>query len=228
VKFIIDSGNVPRIQRVLEWLPADGISINPSLTAREGKAFFSLVQELLEISSGEVYAQVIAEDVGGIVREAHEIHKLNPEWIIVKIPATEAGFAAMKILQPTNMRICATAAFNLTQAVTAAKLGAYAIAPYVSRVDRAGGSGIGLVRQIKTMLTTYGFPTLVIAASVKSAGQLAELIELGSDGVSAAPELYPEAIQHHLTDKAVELFRADWQRTYQEMSIHSDLAPVDD
>lgn len=223
MKFIIDTGNVEKIKAVLEWLPADGISINPSLTAKEGKPFFTLVQELLAISTGEVYAQVVREDVDGIVEEAREIYKLNPERVIVKIPVTIAGFAAMKKLQPTKMRICATAVFNVTHAVTAAKLGAYVIASYVSRVERAGGSGIDLVRQIKDMLTTYRFPTQVVAASVKSASQIAELIQLGADGISVAPELYPEAVQHHLTDKAMELFRADWEKCYREMSIHSAL-----
>ena len=51
MKFIIDTGNVEIIKQLLEWLPADGISINPSLTAKEGKEFFTLVQELLDISS---------------------------------------------------------------------------------------------------------------------------------------------------------------------------------
>ena len=197
--------------------PADGISINPSLTAKEGKEFFTLVQELLDISSGEVYAQVIAEDVDGIVKEAKEIHAINPERVIVKIPATVEGFAAMKKLQDTGIRICTTAVFNITQAVTAAKLGAYVIAPYVSRVERAGGSGIALVGQIQNMLDTYGFTTQLIAASIKTSIQLAEIIDLGTDGVSVAPELYPEAIKHHLTDRAMELFAADWQNQYQNV-----------
>jgi len=223
MKFIIDTGNVEIIKQLLEWLPADGISINPSLTAKEGKEFFTLVQELLDISSGEVYAQVIAEDVDGIVKEAKEIHAINPERVIVKIPATVEGFAAMKKLQDTGIQICTTAVFNITQAVTAAKLGAYVIAPYVSRVERAGGSGIALVGQIQNMLDTYGFTTQLIAASIKTSIQLAEIIDLGTDGVSVAPELYPEAIKHHLTDRAMELFAADWQNQYQEMSIHSAL-----
>jgi transaldolase len=79
------------------------------------------------------------------------------------------------------------------------------------------------VGQIQNMLDTYGFTTQLIAASIKTSIQLAEIIDLGTDGVSVAPELYPEAIKHHLTDRAMELFAADWQNQYQEMSIHSAL-----
>ena len=52
----------------------------------------------------------------------------------------------------------------------------------------------------------------MLAASFRNREQVEECILAGCDAVTINPQIIEEVIQHDLTDKAIELFNADWDK----------------
>ncbi len=76
----------------------DGITTNPSIVADTGRSYRDVVTEIDEITEGPIFAQVLAEDITGIVEEGRT-YQFGSESIVVKIPATREGFEALHRLR---------------------------------------------------------------------------------------------------------------------------------
>jgi transaldolase len=107
MKIFIDTANIEHIRLAASWGVVDGVTTNPTLLAKEGKKFEPTVKEICSIVDGPISAEAISEDAEGMVNEARELSKIH-ENIVVKIPMTQEGLKAVKILGKegvkTNMR----------------------------------------------------------------------------------------------------------------------------
>ena len=65
------------------------------LVAKSGKRFRDLLVEICELVKGPVSAEVVAQDMAGMMREAHDLSGIAPN-IVVKIPLTAEGLKAVK------------------------------------------------------------------------------------------------------------------------------------
>jgi len=222
MELYVDSANVEIIKELNQWLPLDGVTVNPSIVSVEDKELYPLLEELLELSAKYLHVQVLSEQKDEIIREAEELHAISDK-IIVKIPVSKEGFAAIKELDTDKIKVTATAIFTVTQAYTAAKAGAAYLAPYVSRLDRIEQSGVKMVREMKEMLDLNDFSAKIITASIKNANQVKELIRTGAQAMTLSPDILIQANQHPLTDKAVEMFRDDWINHFEEFKLNSKL-----
>ncbi len=222
MEYYIDSGNLTKIKELINWLPIDGVTINPSLVSLERKRLFSLIEEILTVCDGRVHVQVLANSEKDIIEETLKLHSFS-ERIIVKIPVSKVGLAAIKKIDTEEIDITATAVFGVSQALAAAKCGAKYIAPYVSRLDKIEQSGVKLVEEIKKTIDAAGYSSKIIAASIKNANQVKELLKLGIESITLSPEILVQAHTHFLTDKAIEMFEEDWLREYNTLSIEADL-----
>ncbi|HLV08607.1 MAG TPA: transaldolase family protein [Halanaerobiales bacterium] len=226
MELYVDSGNVKEIIELKEWLPLDGITVNPSIVAVEKKELYPLLEELLNLSKKYLHVQVLSDEKKEIIKEAEELHAFSKK-IIVKIPVSKDGLAAIKELDTEEIKITATAIFTVTHAFTAAKAGANYLAPYVSRLDKIEQSGVKLVKEMKEMLELNHFSAKIIAASIKNANQVKELIRTGIQAITLSPEILIQSHQHPLTNRAVELFRTDWLNTFQEFKLDACLKKSD-
>lgn len=222
MELYVDSGNVDQIKALREWLPLDGVTVNPSIVAAEKKELFTLLKELLKLSDRYLHVQVLSDKKEEIIKEAEKLHSLS-EKIIVKIPVSKNGFAAIKEIDTDKIKVTATAIFGVTQALSAAKAGASYLAPYVSRVDRIEQSGVKLVKEMKEVIELNNYSSRIIVASIKNSNQVKELIRIGVQAMTLSPEIMVQSHKHHLTDRAVEMFREDWGRTYKEFALESRL-----
>lgn len=222
MELYVDSANVEIIKELNEWLPLDGVTVNPSIVAAEDKELFPLLEELLKLSKKHLHVQVLSEKKEEIIKEAEQLHSLS-EKIIVKIPVSQEGLAAIKELNTDQMKITATAIFTVTQAFSAAKAGAAYLAPYVSRLDRIEQSGVKMVREMQEMVELNGFSAKIITASIKNANQVKELIKTGAQAMTLSPDILIQSHQHPLTDQAVEMFRDDWINKFKNYKLDSKL-----
>jgi len=222
MELYVDSANLKTIKKLNGWLPLDGITVNPSIVAVEKKELFPLLEELLKLCDKYLHVQVLSEKKEEIIKEAERLHSLS-EKIIVKIPVSQEGLAAIKELDTEEIKVTATAIFTITQAFSAAKAGASYLAPYVSRLDRIEQSGVKMVKEMKEMVEINGFSAKIITASIKNANQVKELIRTGAQAMTLSPEILIQANQHPLTDQAVEMFRDDWINTFEEFKLDSKL-----
>ena len=72
----------------------EGVTTNPSLFAKVGGSYDDILKQICEITRGPVSAEVVAEDVEGMLREGRHFATLAPN-IVVKVPMSEQGLEAI-------------------------------------------------------------------------------------------------------------------------------------
>lgn len=97
MKLFIDTANVEDIRKANDLGVICGVTTNPSLIAKEGKDFKRVITEITSIVDGPISAEVVAPDAEGMVKEAKELAKIHKN-IVIKIPVTEEGLKATKML----------------------------------------------------------------------------------------------------------------------------------
>jgi transaldolase len=132
MKFFIDTANIAEIKEAASMGVLDGVTTNPSLVAKEGKDFRKLLEEICAIVDGPISAEVISTDFDGIMKEGRDLSKIHRN-IVVKVPLIKEGLKAVKALKSEGIRTNVTLCFSPTQALVAAKAGAYFISPFIGR-----------------------------------------------------------------------------------------------
>jgi len=215
MKFFIDTANLAEIREAVELGILDGVTTNPSLMAKEGIRGIDNVmahyRQICEMVDGDVSAEVIATDYDGIVREGEELAELHPN-IVVKVPMIKEGVKAIKYFSDKGIKTNCTLIFTAGQALLAAKAGATYVSPFVGRLDDIGHDGLQLVEQIVQIFSNYGYPTEVLAASVRHVPHLIQCAEIGADVVTCPLSVITALINHPLTDKGLATFLADHKK----------------
>ena len=100
----------------------------------------------------------------------------------------------------------------------AAKAGATFISPFVGRLDDIAMDGMQLISDIVEVYDNYpALSTEVLVASVRSPMHVLEAAKMGADGCTLPPDVRLALCNHPLTDKGLEAFLADWQKTGQSI-----------
>ncbi|OGW12044.1 MAG: fructose-6-phosphate aldolase [Nitrospinae bacterium RIFCSPLOWO2_12_39_16] len=211
MKFFIDTADINEIKAALEIGIIDGVTTNPSLIAKTGKDFKTVVDEICAVVDGPISVEAISMDAEGLIKEARELSKVNKN-IVVKIPMTEEGLKAVKKVNQEGIHTNVTLVFSPTQAILAAKAGATYISPFVGRLDDISHIGMDIVGQIVTIYDNYDFSTEVIVASIRNPLHVVEAALLGAD-ISTIPfNVIKQLVKHPLTDIGIEKFLSDWKK----------------
>jgi len=211
MKIFIDTANLKQIKEANDLGVIDGVTTNPTLVAREGGDFISLVKNICDIVDGPVSAEVIGLECGRMCEEARGLAKIHKN-VVIKIPLIPEGLKAVKILSSEGIRTNVTLCFSACQALLAAKAGASYISPFIGRLDDAGHRGMGLVEDIKAIYDNYGFPTEIIVASVRHPLHVLEAAKIGAHIATIPYEALMKLFKHPLTDIGVERFLNDWKK----------------
>jgi transaldolase len=211
MKLFLDTANVGEIQEAASLGILDGVTTNPSLVAKERRDFKELVKEICSIVNGPVSAEVVATDLQGMLAEARDLAKIHDN-IVVKIPLIREGLKAVKRLKAEGIRVNVTLCFSATQALLAAKAGAYFISPFVGRLDDISHSGMDLIKDIVTIYRNYDFETQVLVASIRHPLHVLEAAKMGADISSMPFKVFEQLVKHPLTDIGLQRFLEDWKK----------------
>lgn len=211
MKFFIDTAEIEEIRQanLRGWV--DGVTTNPSLIAKSGKDFFTVIKEICKEVSGPVSAEVISLKADEMVREGLELAKLASN-VVVKIPMCEDGMIAVKKLKSEGIKTNVTLVFSPMQALLAAKAGATMVSPFVGRLDDIGVEGMQMVNQVIQMYQNYDFDTEVLVASVRSPMHIQIAAEMGADIATIPFKVMQQMTHHPLTDKGIKAFLDDWNK----------------
>ncbi|MGM0369009.1 MAG: fructose-6-phosphate aldolase [Bacillota bacterium] len=213
MKFFIDTANLEEIKKAAALGVVDGVTTNPSLVAREGDVdFHTRIKEICELIDGPVSAEVISLEAEGMLAEARELAKLADN-VAVKIPMTEEGLKAVKVLENEGINTNVTLVFSANQALLAAKAGATFVSPFVGRLDDRAHDGMQLIEDINTILDNYGLDSEIITASIRSPRHVKEAALVGADIATIPLSVIEKMSQHPLTDIGIERFLSDWNET---------------
>jgi transaldolase len=213
VKFFLDTANLSELKQGAAWGVVDGVTTNPTLIAREGVPMEQQIREICNIVDGPVSAEVVSTDVDGIVREGTALAAIHPN-IVVKAPMTRNGIAAASIMSRKGIRVNVTLCFTVGQALLAAKAGAWCVSPFVGRLDDLGDSGMDLIRDICLVYKNYGFPTQVLAASLRSPLHVVEAAKAGAHIATMPFKVLDALFNHPLTDKGLDQFLKDYAKAF--------------
>jgi transaldolase len=211
MKFFIDSANIAEIKEAASLGVLDGVTTNPSLVAKEGKDFRTLLGEICAIVDGPISAEVVSTDFDGMMKEGRELSKIHKN-IVVKIPLIKEGLKAVKALKAEGIRTNVTLCFSPNQALLAAKAGAYFISPFIGRLDDISHTGMDLIRQVMTIYRNYNYQTEVLVASVRHPLHVVEAAMIGAHICTIPFKVIDQLIKHPLTDIGLEKFLADWKK----------------
>ncbi len=211
MKFFLDTANIEEIRSAAEYGLIDGVTTNPSLVSKEGRAFKEIILEITQIVNGPISAEVVSTDSGGILREAYELAKLHKN-IVVKIPMIKEGMKALKQLSKDGIHTNVTLVFNCNQALIAAKLGATYVSPFVGRFDDISEVGMNLIADLVKIFSNYRFPTQILVASCRNPLHIREAALLGAHVATMPFKVLEQLLQHPLTDIGLERFLKDWEK----------------
>lgn len=214
MKFFIDSGQTDEIRLANEMGIIDGVTTNPSLVAKSGKDFHTLIKEICAIVDGPISAEVIALDAPGMLKEGRELAKMHKN-IVVKLPLTEEGLKATKQFAKEGIRTNVTLCFSSTQALLAAKAGASFISPFIGRLDDASQDGMVLIKEIRTIYDNYKFKTEILAASIRHPLHVRDAAMIGADVATCPLKILQQLVKHPLTDSGLKQFLNDWEKRKQ-------------
>jgi transaldolase len=218
MKIFLDTADLGEIRRAADAALIDGITTNPSLMmqASGSKDPTELFREICETVDGPVSAEVVAVDKDRMLVEGRKLAKIHDN-IVVKVPLTEDGLRACRALRADGIRVNVTLCFSVTQAHLAAKAGASYISPFVGRIDDISGDGMELIGQIRQVYDNYGFPTEILAASIRHPQHVVQSLLLGADCATMPPKVLQQLLKHPLTDSGLAAFLADWKKLGKEL-----------
>ena len=211
MKFFIDTANLEEIQEAHELGVLDGVTTNPSLCAKVGVSDFEgHIKKICNIVEGDVSAEVVSTTYNEMVEEGRKIAKIADN-VVVKIPLIKDGIKAIKTFSEEGIKTNCTLCFSPTQALIVAKAGATYISPFLGRLDDISSDGMQLIRDIVEIYVNYGFPTEVLAASIRHPMHVVECAKAGADVATMPLSVITGLLKHPLTDSGLAQFLKDWE-----------------
>jgi len=211
MQFFIDTAFIEEIKEAQDMGIVDGVTTNPTLVAKTGKSFRQVLEEICEVISGPVSAEVTTLTAAEMVPEARDLAKIAPN-IVVKVPLILEGLKAVRQLTEEEIKTNVTLCFSPTQALLAAKAGASYISPFIGRLDDISADGMELVQQILTIYDNYAFETEVLVASVRHPMHVVEAALIGADVITMPLAVIKKLAAHPLTDIGLKRFMDDWEK----------------
>lgn len=215
LEFYLDTADVGQVSRLQACLPVNGVTTNPSILAKANIGLNELLSVLSQILGAEArfFAQVVSSSADEMIEEAVRLCDL-PFDLVVKVPATEIGFSAIKTMKALNIKVLATAIYSAQQGFLAALCGADYLAPYVNRIDTMGGSGIQVVADLQCLIEQHCLPCKLVPASFKSTQQVMAVLKLGVGAITIPVDVVAQMLMNPLVDGAVEQFDRDWSEAF--------------
>ena len=217
MKIFLDTADIEEIRTVARWGVLDGVTTNPSLYAKVGGSYDEILKEVCKITSGPVSAEVIADDVEGMLKEGRRFATLAPN-IVVKVAMSENGLEAISRFADEGIKTNCTLIFTANQGLLAAKAGASLISPFVGRLDDINQDGMIVIRDLVEILAIHGIESEVIAASIRNPLHMTQAALAGSHIATLPFKILQQMVHHPLTDKGIVQFKADWAAAQSELA----------
>jgi transaldolase len=214
MKLFLDTANVEQVREIASWGVLDGVTTNPSLVAKEGQDFETVVRAMCALVPC-VSAQVTATEFDDMVLQGKEYASWH-KHVTVKVPMTTEGLKALRHFHGKGIKTNTTLVFSVSQAILAAKAGASIISPFIGRLDDISEDGMQLIADIMEVWKQYPFKTEVLVASTRHPRHIVDAAKLGAHICTIPYEVFVKLPKHPLTDSGLKKFLEDWEKVRKE------------
>ncbi|WP_431224163.1 fructose-6-phosphate aldolase [Serratia sp. L9] len=220
MELYLDTADIHAVKRLARVLPLQGVTTNPSIVAASRTSLWEVLPALRDALGGEgkLFAQVLAATADQMVEEAVMLNQ-RVSGLVVKVPVTTEGLAAIKILRGMGIPTLGTAVYGAAQGLLSALAGAEYVAPYVNRVDAQGGSGIATVQELQRLLEMHAPQAKVLAASFKTPRQALDCLLAGCGAITLPLDVAEQFISAPAVQAAVEKFECDWRGAFGALTL---------
>jgi transaldolase len=210
MKIFLDTADIEEIRTAAKWGVLDGVTTNPSLYAKVGGSYEDILKDICKITSGPVSAEVISDDVEGMLEEGRRFAKLAPN-IVVKVAMSENGLEAISRFADEGIKTNCTLVFSTNQGFLAAKAGASIISPFVGRLDDINQDGMQVIRELAEAFAIHEIQCEVLAASIRNPLHMTQALLAGAHIATTPFKVLQQMVHHPLTDKGIVQFKKDWE-----------------
>ena len=209
MKLFLDTADIDEIRIAARWGVLDGVTTNPSLFAKVGGSYDQVLAEICTLTSGPVSAEVVADDVPGMLDEGRHFAKLAPN-IVVKVPMSEAGLEAITRFADEGIKTNCTLIFSANQGLLAARAGASLLSPFVGRLDDINEDGLEVIKVLSDIVRMHGIESEVLAASIRHPRHVTQAALAGCHIATVPLKVLRQMVGHPLTEAGIGQFRKDW------------------
>lgn len=140
MKYFLDSAKINEIREAYDTFGIDGVTTNPNHIMLSGKPFKEVLKDMVEFVEEKdivgyekfpisVEINPHLDDVDEMVAMGSEIAAMCDNFVI-KIPCTQSGITAARILEKKGVRTNVTLVFSASQAIVPAKNGSLFVSPF--------------------------------------------------------------------------------------------------
>jgi len=213
MRLFIDTANLEEIRAAYDMGVICGVTTNPSLIAKEGRVFNEVIEEIASIVDGPISGEVVSQDAEGMIREGRDIAKIHKN-MVVKIPMTDEGLKAVKMLFSEGIKTNVTLIFSAGQALLAARAGATYVSPFLGRLDDISTNSMELIEAITKIFRLHDINTQIIAASIRNPIHVIDAAVAGCNIATVPFGVIKQMLKHPLTDSGIEKFMEDWNEAF--------------
>jgi transaldolase len=210
MKIFLDTADIEEVRIAARWGVLDGVTTNPTLFSKVGGSYDEILTQVCQITPGPVSAEVVAEDIDGMLAQGRRFSKLASN-IVVKVPMSEIGLEAISRLAAEGITTNCTLIFSANQGLLAAKAGASLLSAFVGRLDDINEDGMEVVRQLVAVVETHELESEVLAASIRHPRHVIEAALAGSHIATVPLKVLRQMVRHPLSDSGIQQFRRDWE-----------------
>lgn len=212
MKIFVDSSNINEIKEFMTWGIVSGITTNPKILATDGNVsnYENVIKEICRtVYPHPVSVEVTSDKCHEMVEEGEKYAKWYSN-IVIKIPVTEEGLKAVKILSEKKIIINATVCMSAHQALLAALAGAKYVSIFYGRVGDLGVDANQVVKDAMKLLP--GTDAKLIIGSIRSVKDVVDSMLAGADIITITPSILKKMIQNPKTDETVKEFLDSWTK----------------
>lgn len=225
MKYFLDSAKINEIREAYDTFGIDGVTTNPNHIMNSGKPFKAVLQDMIDFVKEkgiEGYEKFpISVEINPHLDSADEMVKMGREIagmcanFVIKIPCTQAGVAAARVLENEGIRTNVTLIFSPSQAILPAKNGSLFVSPFIGWKESSGEDCVQYIQDIVDIYANYGFQgkTQIICAAVRNGKQFVDCAVAGADIVTAGLQVFKDSMYHPFTDYGMAKFQAAWDKT---------------
>ena len=228
MKIFLDTADVETISNHFKTGLIDGITTNPTLIMKSHRKPDDVYEELVSLGLRDISMEVVGTE-DEMLKDAYRLVNKFNDLTTIKVPCTRDGLVVCRQLSKQGVRVNVTLIFSVSQAILSAKAGATYLSPFVGRVDDQRFGGCNLIKRIAEVIPKtipinggYSDPPIrvpeILSASIRSVGDVEHSFAQGADICTMPPKIFEGMYNHILTDKGLELFDIDYQKTLKEFN----------